>query len=237
MSRLMVGGWVLTFVLAGVSAMAQNKLDCPGDLSEPDADFDGELQVLFENLEPFLGPLPLDSTDLDVSGIPDQAELALLVTYLKGMGRDAPLTVEAICQFEANKALWLTDGLLADFENVFGASPNAIAALMSMSPAMNTVFQTLGATETYPVIHWPGEEGEPPPFSINGDLDRDGLTNMEEWANVISSDRRVEDYIQAAAYPGLDGSNTLPLISDAGLALLIALLGMAGLRLFRRRAV
>jgi len=235
--RLIVGALTLgALVMATALAQDFSKLDCDGFLSEPDADFDAELLMLFENLEPHLGALVPETTDLDDSGIPDEAELALLVHYLTGQSHDVILTLEAICQFEANKAIWQTDPLRTDFDGVFEDSPNAIPALMSMSPTMNAIFKEYGAQGTYAVIYRPGQVSDRAPFSVSGDADQDGLNNMGEWQNVISSDRRVEDYIQAAAYAGLDGANSLPVTSGATVVLLGLVMAATGLGVLWRRA-
>ena len=71
----------------------------------------------------------------------------------------------------------------------------------------------------------------------NGDADGDGVTNIQEYNNVIAAGGGIAEYVQAVYNPLTDGSDlaSLPVAGLAGLGALFSVLGASTAMVARRK--
>ena len=85
--------------------------------------------------------------------------------------------------------------------NFSADTSHVLAALMSVSSEMQAQLAGIGLTGTYTVAGGSGAKALGELLSADGDPDHDGLTNLQEYNNVIASGGTPEDYTAAALNP------------------------------------
>ncbi len=145
------------------------------------------------------------------------------------------------------------EGVLADYENNLATlegrggcqessameamvSPyrHAVAALLLVSNGIQSrVRNCLGLQCNYPVYDINDKTADEP-FSDDGDLDGDGMTNADEYDNVAAWGGSMEDFIEAVTNPSSYGQ-PMPTVRWVGLACLAALLMFAVVLILRRK--
>ena len=96
----------------------------------------------------------------------------------------------------------------------------------SWAPRLNALSSVTAVAKGGPVSE---------PFSAGGDVDLDGVTNLDEYNNAVGSDG---DYVQVASDPFLDGTegpNPIPVAGLVGIGMLLAGMGALGAAAVRRR--
>lgn len=183
-----------------------------------------------------LQPYTWDSTDVDGTGIVDRFEVALAKYVINNGGL---LHQEAQCPYSNNFAAANVEANVGLVQVQTGVDVKELfAVLMSISSEMQTVLGTIGLTGTYSVVE-SNHKHLVEPLAPSGDPDGDGLTNLEEYENVVAAGGNEISYIGAALNPLLDGTNAinpnLPVASGAGVAILLGVFGSAGALLLNRR--
>jgi len=170
--------------------------------------------------------------DLPVGGpILDRYEVALAQAILCGSG---DLNEAARCAFAANLELLTTETGYP----LIAAADDFVAVLLTISSELQLALGGIALTNSYTVLG-AGAKDLSEPLSPGGDPDGDGLTNAEEYANVIADGGDEADYVAAALNPLLDGSaasaSALPVGGIAAAGALMLALGAASAALLRRR--
>lgn len=144
--------------------------------------------------------------DVDAGGIADCFEVALVQAVVCG---SSAWGLDAACVFEGN-----VQTVLREPENVLNRTEVAqvAAAMLSVGPEMQEALRAFGFAGEYGVIG--GAKSLAGPFSPEGDADGDGLTNLQEYLNVLAAGGDTDEYVAAALNPfyGTAASaNALPL--------------------------
>jgi len=182
------------------------------------------------------GALPPGTTwmnvDLDQGGILDRYEVALLSAILCG---SSAFGQAAVCTFGQNLLTIQSEPAY----NFIG--PNAddlFAALASIGSEMQAAIAPLGLQNTYTAIGASAKTISEP-LSPSGDADGDGISNLQEYLNVIADGGSEADYVAAATNPLLDGTaasfNALPAAGLGGLGALLTALGSLSALALRRK--
>jgi len=99
-----------------------------------------------------------------------------------------------------------------------------LAALLLVNQNRQNHFKTLlGLEGVYEVVHSPARLISDEVFSDDGDLDGDGVSNVEEYDNVIESGGSIDDFAEATSDPNLKGI-LMPVLGVLGLVVLAAML-------------
>jgi hypothetical protein len=189
-------GFVLALVLLAATGPTVLGVDCP---VMPTFDYEGAILA---------GWVSQDwdtAMDANGNGILDKWECALLATVL--CDDTHPYNAELVAVFDANvagiqgcSAAWLFDYDLGNF----------FSGLCTMSQANIDLWSTGGG---YGESWFDGcalaPYGTPPdePFSPEGDLDSDGLTNRQEYNAIRGDAGTIQDYVEAAMGGSGDGGD------------------------------
>ena len=158
--------------------------------------------------------------DVDEDGLPELWALRLTALLLC---TENPWNATAYAVYAPNLA-----ELEAEAPGVQGYR-EVLAALLGMSQDLQDYFVSrLGLTGDYVVFQDPGKTPNEP-LSGQGDLDRDGLSNAQEYAAVVASGGSIEDFAQMALF--WQGAGAMPV---AGLLGIIALGGACAAMAVRR---
>jgi hypothetical protein len=105
---------------------------------------------------------------------------------------------------------------------------HVIASLLLVSEVgRDNLVSTLDLIRTYVVVDLTAKTVNEP-FSGDGDLDGDGVSNLQEYLNVIGNGGGIEFYLLAATSPNLDGTESLPAPTAFWLVVLALLLATFG---------
>ena len=134
------------------------------------------------------------TTDADGNGMPDRWEVALLAQVL--CDESAPHHAAALGAYVRN----LQEARLT-FESV-GAPYyyDWFGRLWAALITANSWYLQHAQEEYGNYVGVPGD-----PFAPDADLDGDGTSNFDEYANIVAAGGSVDDYTNAAADPGNDG--------------------------------
>ena len=187
------------------------------------------------------GTLPLPG-----DGLLDSYQMALVEYVLCHPEFWANQSVEA--DFLANKALfeadvaWLAANVDPSFARLEGVA-NVMAAMLGTSEDMQTTWNALFLIFSGDLVGLPslnnyvvfGTGGEP--FSAEGDLDGDGLSNAEELAQVLAAGGDMDLFVIATTDPGnfWPGNPDLPVATAVGLGLLAGAVALAGAFMARKK--
>ena len=164
--------------------------------------------------------LGAEPVDVDEDGLPELWALRLTALLLC---TENPWNATAYAVYAPNLA-----ELEAEAPGVQGYR-EVLAALLGMSQDLQDYFVSrLGLTGDYVVFQDPGKTPNEP-LSGQGDLDRDGLSNAQEYAAVVASGGSIEDFAQMALF--WQGAGAMPV---AGLLGIIALGGACAAMAVRR---
>jgi Beta-propeller repeat len=191
--------------------------------------FESEMELLYTSLgQDYL------TADLDTDGLPDLFQAGLVAYVLSIKTHPYSNAVEtlyvntiAALQAEPNYATQL-----APYEH-------ALAALLITSEDMITYFTaSLSLTGSYSSFKLTkdGAKALDEPFSGQGDLDGDGLSNAEEYGNVVIAGGAIEEFMLAAVDPTASGKALSAASQWALLVLTLAIGLVAGRRLRARRS-
>ena len=198
-------------------------------------DFNGQGNNLYTYIGSVLSSTQTFSTDdLDATGMRDHYEAALAGHVLCN-GRVAWYE-NAICTFQANRATLAGEASYASLQPF----ADALAMLLSISPSLRqTLITDLSLTGSYSVVT-DGAKSGAEVLSPGGDPDHDGLTNQQEYQNVLANGGTQDDYVAAALNPLLDGNPAtqaaLPVAGYAGVVLAALLLPLGLFDARRKRA-
>jgi hypothetical protein len=153
--------------------------------------------------------------------------------------------------FRFNRDLIAEDcKLLHGIDYSFGSLPDVagrlIPAMIGTSTTMKNTVNEVFLVLTGGITGLPSIEGyrvfgvakaPSEPFSANGDLDNDGLTNLEEAAQVRAAGGGMELFVLAATNPvNLWPDNpAVPAGSMVGLCLLVGAIAFGGARIVRKK--
>ena len=166
-----------------------------------------------------------DTLDLDANGIPERAEILLLQRAMCGANSNFGRYANLVCfnngiamRLDPNYPLTLINSLSLD---------KLMEALIAISSSLRETYRGSLFTNYYGVI---GENaGEP--LSATGDLDGDGVSNLQEYNNTLAAGGGVNEYVNAASNPLIDGTPesqaSLPATSNLGLLALCVLVIIA----------
>ncbi len=180
-------------------------------------------------------------------GLPDVAQIQLVEVMLcaggvANLGED----------FEYNKALFLADAALLGatvdvrlgFLNIFS---DYFAAYLGTSQAAidnahNIIIQVFGAGSgglpSYADyrVYGTGSKTVSEPFSSTGDLDGDGISNIDEYNAVLAAGGNLEIAILAMSNdsPFWPGNPALPVAKPLALGILVAIILLLGMRMARK---
>jgi hypothetical protein len=177
--------------------------------------------------------------DWDDSGIIDRWEMDLFTEVL--CGPPGALQQATVCTFKRNLAsIRREPGLDDGFESLY---EDFLAAGLSMSSeyqAKLLLFLTSlygPLLEPYEVVAVGGSSKAPnEPFAADGDLDRDGKSNLVEFTNAEAHGLTMEEYVLAAQNPLLDGTQPPSALPMLPITMMFGagLLGVAGCLRVRR---
>ena len=182
-------------------------------------------------------------------GLPDRFQMALVEYAL--CHPTSRYHEEALAGFLANRAAFVSDieDLQGSFPNVAQLLPMAdlFAGMMGTSEAMHTTIDAIirlltdGSTglprlAEYVVFGYQ-EKTITEPFSAQGDFDGDGVSNVTEYNDVMSTGGDIGVFIEAATDPSpfWPGNPDVPVAGAAALALLAATLAFGSAVLLRTR--
>lgn len=250
-----IGGAVMEHAISsGVVKREYSAVDLGGlrdigylDAAEPDAgdctldsgcpDFQGQGSTLIgflvglNQLPPFYNYWSADLDNLPLTVMLDSFELALLREVLCG---NTVVSEDAVCAFDANRQELENEVL---FAAILSQAPEYVTGLLTISSEFQTAAAALGISGAYVVAGAAKAIGEP--LSPSGDPDQDGLTNQEEYDNVIADGGTEADYVEAALNPLLDGSAasaaSLPATGLLGLGALLSVVSIGGAIALRRK--
>lgn len=212
----------------------EGEVVCPTALSAGCPNFALEGVPFYTLLDGFIPgpPVTWALTDLTQNGIIDSWEAALFENVLCS---HQPWSDDALCAYELNLATLNTEGSVAG--PPFSGFKKVIALLQTMNSESQAATGSLNLQGNYRIAG-AGAKANGEPFSAQGDLDGDGLSNLEEYQNVINANLTMDDYVAAATNPLLDGTasvDSLPLAGVLGLLTTTAALGLVGRRQLRRK--
>jgi internalin A len=158
-------------------------------------------------------------------GMPDLWQLRLFAdAYCNEHHRLHQMVVSA---FESNMA-----ALLADKPEV---ALSWTAAAVGLSTGMRSAVCAIYGLdpEHYQVYREPGKAIDEP-FSAEGDCDGDGVSNVEEYEDVVASGGDIDDFAMQAAEndPFWEGNPDVPAVTAIGLVLLALGIGLGGVCAF-----
>ena len=169
--------------------------------------------------------------DTDGTGIPDRFELALFERLV--CNNNDSLGGELTCIFEDNRSKLSLEAahlLFRDYED-------ALAGLFCISSELQIALGADALQRQYQVFTGSAKAaGEP--LAPQGDPDSDGLSNLQEYQNNLANGGGIDEYVEAALNPLLDGSNAqgLPVAGLAGGGgLLLVLSGLGVLQVRKRK--
>jgi hypothetical protein len=202
--------------------------------------FDWDIEYLEE--VPGIRPIPGDNLE-------DSWQIALVEYALCHPSFRTDLGIAA--DFRFNRDLFAEDcKLLHGIDYSFGSLPDVagrlIPAMIGTSTTMKNTVNEVFLVLTGGITGLPSIEGyrvfgvakaPSEPFSANGDLDNDGLTNLEEAAQVRAAGGGMELFVLAATNPvNLWPDNpAVPAGSMVGLCLLVGAIAFGGARIVRKK--
>jgi len=228
-------------MIAVAQASSADAIDSKSEKEEPPPvvdcslstcpDFGAQGFALYEFLDASL-PEAYDFAvdDIDGQGILDQYEVALFQHLVCHASSSFGTALE--CIFQDNRGKFQQEPgyfLFAEFEDTY-------TALITTSTEHFVALGGGALQRQYEVFHGNSKaSGEP--LSAQGDLDADGVSNLQEYQNTLANGGGVDEYVEAALNPLLDGSNTegLPIAGFAGLGGLVLALGGVGVIHARKR--
>lgn len=178
-------------------------------------------------LQTFLEQFSADSADLDQDGIPETAMFELIELFSCRNNESDAITFATNTAYDTNLEVFAQEASFAQLE----AFQRAIPVLMFMSSAMQDAVRALmsdngtplngsydrvfctGLAQCFPeFVEDPDPDLRAPrgvfePYTASGDPDGDGLTNLEEYTNVVAIGGDGFDFGVAAASDALDGSS------------------------------
>ena len=174
-------------------------------------------------------PLTLDeTTDLDGNDIPDELEVALFLRVLCNFS--IPFNETAQATYLANIArINSSIPLLSDTRKFAAVAAGISGDFIGATP----LAPEAGTLSSVTISAKGGSVAEP--FSAGGDVDLDGMTNLDEYNNAVSSGG---DYVQVASDPFLDGTegpNPIPVAGVVRIGMLLVGLGALGVASVRRK--
>lgn len=206
--------------------------ECNGAITCPALEDEGPLLAAFWANSAAVPAADWATLDVDAGGIADRFEVALVLAVICG---SSGWGVDAACVFEGNMQT-----VLRESENVLDGTDVAqvAAAMLSVGPEVQEALRALGFEGAYGVIG--GAKSLAGPFSPEGDADGDGVTNLQEYLNVLAAGGDTDEYVAAALNPFLDGTtasaNALPLGSPAPV-IAVGLILLAVVLAFRRNEI
>ena len=169
--------------------------------------------------------LGLEPVDADHDGLPEQWALRLVAVVLGDIRYPYH---NAVADAYAQNLV----ALAAEAPSV-QPYKDVLAALLLMSVDLRQYFtSSLGLTGSYTVVTGNGKSPNEP-LSGAGDIDRDGITNADEYAAVLTAGGSMEDFVQSALY--WQGAGALPVAGLAGLGALLGLITITGIRTMRKK--
>lgn len=185
--------------------------------------FEQEMQVLYTQIgEDYL------TADLDGDGLPDRFQIGL-VAYV--------LSVQTHPYFNLVHALY--EQTIAELQGEAAYLPSifqyehALAALLITSQDMidywTPYFSLAGVYGAFTISKSPTEV-----FSGQGDLDGDGVSNHQEYENVITTGGNLNVFLSAATDSSSNGK-AVPANGPRGLSVLVFTIAVLGMWRFRRR--
>jgi hypothetical protein len=177
-------------------------------------------------------------------GLPESYQMALITAVI--CDSDYWASASVLAQLGENATLYSADLDDLGIGGILKDSAAVMAAMMGTSEAMKTtwngVFMLFGVPEglpriaQYKVFTGSGKASNEI-FSADGDLDGDGLTNQEEYDQVVAAGGDRDVFVRAAMDPGnfWPGNPALPLAGLLGLALLSGAASVGGVYVIRKK--
>jgi hypothetical protein len=161
--------------------------------------------------------------DLLGNGIVDADEFALLA-----WGLCTSPNQDLIDVFEANKAL--TDTWWSGYPGL----SELFAGYVTMEYSNFTAFVGWALLDpTWVMASYTNTPSEP--YSPTGDLDGDGVSNLDEYNNVMGRGGTREEYVFAATHAWTDGSSAVPLAGIIGIGVLATACAVGGVTVIRKK--
>ena len=188
--------------------------------------FEQEMQALYASLgQDYL------TADLDGDGMPDRFQIGL-VAYVLSV-RTHPYSNLVLALYEQTIAELQSE---TNYAAELAPYQHILAALLTTSQDMIDVwtpyFSLAGGYSSFIISKSPTEV-----FSAQGDLDGDGVTNLEEYQNNQAAGGTLDTFLAAANNPALNGKS-IPAADPWALIALALVLAAAGVHLhFRRRGL
>lgn len=192
-----------------------------------------------------------NATNRTGAHVPEAYQLALVEHVLSHPGLGLHACVSE--QFAVNRSLFLADvaqlaqhaderfALLDLFANVFaamiGLSPEMRDTVNALMPCFGAHAAGLPGIEEYELFGPHATDQPAAPFSEHGDLDGDGLSNIEEYQQVRAAHGGLCTFAAAATDPRnlWSGNPELPIAHAAAAGLFAALAALGSAMLLRRR--
>lgn len=219
-------------IFGSSDALSVVKKVCPVSIPCPALDPQGVLLAAYWDGSGAVPGADWDTLDIDGAGIADRFEAALIGAILC----DNSAWSEVVCAYAQNVE---TFGIELQAAIGATAATELIPALLCVGAEMRAALHALGVRGAYAFAS--EAKTLDGPLSPGGDADGDGITNLQEYLNVIADGGNTADYVAAALNPLLDGTTasaeSLPLgqAGVLGAALMLLATGAACLR--RRRHV
>ena len=139
------------------------------------------------------------SDDFDGDGLPDRYQAALMGYALSHAAH--VLHDPAITAYMTNLSRLQDE---ATYASVLRPVRNVLSGLLMATQSMNDAWTSeLGLVRSYVVLDVGKTIYEP--LSGAGDFDGDGVSNAQEYANVVANGGDIEDFLAAATDPGTSG--------------------------------